>query len=117
MKKVLIATIGLISTIAFGQSIDPLSETEKVLLDNDQVTAVEYTAAPQGNVCGKDMHHHKPHLTIVMSDAKVVLTTPDGKSQEVEVPSGTAIWSEEETHAVINKGDMPTKMILVFPKN
>ena len=117
MKKVLIATIGLISTIVFGQDINPLSETETVVLDNDQVTAVEYMAEPQGNVCGKGMHHHKPHLVVLLSDAKVVITTPEGESQEVEVPFGTTLWAGEETHTVVNTGDMPTKMILVYPKN
>ncbi|WP_437395045.1 hypothetical protein [Flagellimonas lutimaris] len=117
MKNVLLVTFGLISALSFGQNIDPTSQSEQLVLDNDEMSVVEFVAEPQGQVCGKDMHHHKPHLTILLSDAKVVITTPEGKSQEVEAPYGTALWSEEETHAVINKGNMPTRMILVFPKN
>lgn len=117
MKKLMIATVGLISSIAFGQSIDPISKSEQLVLDNDLFSVVEYVSEPKGDVCGKDMHHHKPHLTILLSDAKVIITTPEGNSQEVEAPFGTALWTEEETHAVINNGTSPTRMMLVFPKS
>jgi len=116
MKNLMLSIFGLISICAFGQKMDPMTKAEQLVLDNKQIRVVEYVAEPQGDVCGKDMHHHKPHLTVVLSDAKVVITTPEGKLQEVEVPFGTALWSEEETHSVVNKGTSPTKMLLVFTK-
>ena len=117
MKKLIPVIVGLVATVSFGQNMDPISQTEELLLENDQLSVVEYVAEPQGDVCGKDMHHHKPHLTILLSDAKVVITTPEGKTQEIEAPFGTALWSEEETHAVINNGADPTRMILVYLKD
>ncbi len=62
------------------------------------------------------MHHHEPHLTVLLTDAKVRITPEEGESQIVEVKSGTSIWFESETHSVINLGDQPTKMVLVYLK-
>jgi anti-sigma factor RsiW len=39
-----------------------------------------------------------------LSDAKLKITYPDGKTEVREAKSGTAVWSEAVTHAVENVG-------------
>ncbi|MGB3802192.1 MAG: hypothetical protein WA952_20385 [Lewinella sp.] len=116
MKSFLLA-VALFSFISLmGQSSASESGGEQIVIDNDKMTVVEFTGLPQGDVCGKGMHHHEPHLTVILTDATVQMTSKDGESQEVEVPAGSSIWFGAETHSVINTGDEPTKMILVYPK-
>ncbi len=61
-------------------------------------------------------HTHAPHLSILLTDAKVKLTTPDGKTQDFDMKSGTTFWSEAETHIVINNGSKPVRAYLVEVK-
>lgn len=106
----------LSSSVLMGQSQISDVSTDKVILDNDKMKVIEHSSVPQGNVCGVGMHYHEPHLTVVLTDAKVIITSEGGESQEVEVESGTSLWFEAETHSVINTGENPTKMLLIYPK-
>jgi len=100
-----------------AQNQEALESVEKVIIDNDKMKVIEHFSLPLGDVCGPGMHHHEPHLTIVLTDAKVKITPENGEAQEIEVKSGTSIWFDaEETHSVINSGDQPTKMLLVYLK-
>ncbi|EAZ79304.1 hypothetical cytosolic protein [Algoriphagus machipongonensis] len=104
-------------SITFGQ-IPVINEPEgKTVIENDKMKVVEHVSQPKGDVCGLGMHHHEPHLTIVLTDAKVRITPENGEPQEMEVKSGTSIWFDAaETHSVSNIGNQPTKMILVYLK-
>jgi len=116
MKYLLTATLVFSCYWLMGQINQEHPLGEKVILDNEKMKVVEHFSLPQGDVCGEGVHKHQPHLTVVLTDAKVQITPEGGESQKVEVKSGTSIWSESETHSVINKGDKPTKMILVYLK-
>ena len=116
MKYVFILSSLFISSLIMGQAGNPENSGERILLENEKLKVVEFMSQPNGDVCGEGMHHHEPHLTVVVNDAKVQVTSEDGKSQDVEVASGTSIWFDAETHSVMNKGDKPTKMILVYLK-
>jgi len=116
MKYFLFLPLLFLSTVLLGQDFKSGESSEKVVLDNDKLKVIEYYSLPQGNVCGEGMHHHEPHMTVVLSDAKVQITSENGESQIVEVKSGTTIWFDSETHAVINTGDEPAKMLLVYVK-
>ncbi len=76
----------------------------------------EYDSNPGKDVCGLGKHSHKAHLTVVLADMKARVTTKDGKVKEATLPAGVAFWSEAETHAVINSGDKPAKVLLIVPK-
>lgn len=99
-----------------GLSQNSVESTDKVILENDNLKVIEHSSVPQGDVCGVGMHFHEPHLTVVLTDAKVQITSEGGESQEVEVKSGTSLWFESETHSVINTGENPTKMLLIYPQ-
>jgi quercetin dioxygenase-like cupin family protein len=102
--------------VQIGWSQNSVESSDKVILVNDKIKVIEHSSVPQGNVCGVGMHYHEPHLTVVLTDAKVQITSEGGESQEVEVKSGTSLWFESETHSVINIGENPTKMLLIYPK-
>lgn len=106
----------LSGSVLMGQSQNPEASTDKVILDNDRMKVIEHSSVPQGSVCGEGMHYHEPHLTVVLTDAKVIITSEGGETQEVEVESGTSLWFDSETHSVINMGENPTKMLLIYPK-
>ena len=86
------------------------------MLDNDKMKVVKYVGNPQEEVCGSGMHFHDAHLTVALTDAKVLITETDGTTQEVEIPAEAAIWFEAGTHAAINSGSSPTKFLLIYLK-
>ena len=117
MKYLLVTSMLFVSAVTFGQNTVTAGPGEKVIIDNDKMKVIEHTSQPEGDVCGVGMHHHEPHLTTVLTDAKVRITPENGEPQEMEVKSGTSIWFDvAETHSVANIGDQPTKMILVYLK-
>lgn len=117
MKYLLLLPMLFLCSVLMGQNPVINEFGEKVLIDNDKMKVVEHISQPKGDVCGIGMHHHEPHLTIVLTDAKVRITPENGQPQEMEVKSGTSIWFDAaETHSVSNSGNQPTKMILVYLK-
>jgi oxalate decarboxylase/phosphoglucose isomerase-like protein (cupin superfamily) len=116
MKYFIFIIMFLSSSVLMAQSQNSDMSADKVILDNDKLKVIEHTSVPQGDVCGLGMHYHEPHLTVVLTDSKVIITSEGGESQEVEVESGTSLWFESETHSVINTGENPTKMLLIYPK-
>ena len=117
MKYLLFVCAMFLGPLLSAQNVIFDESSEKVIVDNDKMKVVEYVSLPQGSVCGEGMHHHEPHLTVVVSDAKVRITPETGESQEAEVKAGTSIWfGTDETHSVTNIGDKPTKMLLVYLK-
>lgn len=102
---------------SFAQKSDHNADgSGKVVLNNDKVEVVQFVSKPQGNVCGLGKHHHDAHLTVALTDAKVLITKPDGKQQTAEIPAGASIWFEAGTHSVINEGNKETKFLLIYLK-
>ncbi len=116
MKNLLFLSLLFFCSSLLAQNLESSELGEKVILDNEKMRVIEHFSMPTSDVCGEGMHHHEPHLTVLLTDAKVRITPKEGESQIVEVKSGTSIWFESETHSVINLGDQPTKMILVYLK-
>ena len=50
------------------------------------------------------MHSHPRNVVYYLSDAKLRLTTADGKVEDRTVKAGTAAWSDGTVHAVENIG-------------
>ena len=100
-----------------GQETVNVQDTVQVLVDNAQLKVTEYISTPGKEVCGAGFHHHDPHLVIVLTDASVSLTVEGGQTQNISVKAGTTLWSEAETHMVINNREKPVKMLLVDVKS
>ena len=116
MKYLLYLPMFLFGSLLMAQGNSSPEPGEKVIVNNELVKVIEHVSSPEGDVCGEGMHHHEPHLTVVLDDAKVLITSENGESQEVEVKSGTSLWFESETHSVVNIGKEPTRMLLVYLK-
>lgn len=88
----------------------------KVLVNNDKVEVIEYVGKVHDNVCGIGEHNHEAHLTVALTDAKVLITSPYGKQQTAEIPAGAAMWFDKGTHSAVNGGDKETKFLLIYLK-
>jgi hypothetical protein len=62
------------------------------------------------------VHSHPAHLTVLLSNAAVRVTTADGKvEQHDDMRLGELFWSEAETHSVENiSGNNIRSLILEF---
>ncbi|MBL7696993.1 MAG: hypothetical protein JNK79_02505 [Chitinophagaceae bacterium] len=89
----------------YGQSQQSIADTDtiKVIVENDKVKVTEFVSTPGKDICGKGKHTHAPHLSILLTDAKVTVTTHDG-TKIFDVKAGAAFWSDTETHIAINSG-------------
>ncbi|HEY6180900.1 MAG TPA: cupin domain-containing protein [Terriglobales bacterium] len=86
------------------------ADTHSVLLENDNVRVLKVSIKPGGKV---PMHSHPHNVGYYLSDAKVKITTPDGKTQERELKAGTSAWNEAVTHAVENVGSTELQEIQI----
>jgi len=73
----------------------------KILLENDRVRVVETRLRAGGKM---PMHSHPAYIIYALSSHKVKVTFPDGKTKEVKIKAGEALWSEGVSHAVDNIG-------------
>jgi quercetin dioxygenase-like cupin family protein len=83
-------------------------ETHKVILDNDQVRVLDVRIPPGQTVA---MHSHPANVVYYVTDYKVKVTFPDGKTAIREGNADTAVSSGPTTHAVENVG--PAELHLV----
>ena len=111
MKSLLmLACLMCVSHLLSGQS---KPEDHKLVIENDNVRVYEYDSKPGKDVCGLGKHSHPEHLTVMLTDANVTITSPDGKVTSAKMKAGTTFWSEAESHTVINSGASEVKCQLV----
>ena len=112
----LILSLLFYCSFSFGQNAKTNDGSGKVLIDNDELKVVQFESNPQENVCGKGKHHHDAHLTVALTDTRILIISEDGKKQEAEIPAGVAIWFDAGTHSAINDGTAPAKVLLIYPQ-
>ncbi len=88
-------------------------ETHKVILDNDQVRVLDVRIPPGQKVA---MHSHPENVVYYVSDYKMKVTSPDGKTALREGKAGTAAWFGPLTHAVENAGTTEIHLVQVEMK-
>jgi quercetin dioxygenase-like cupin family protein len=101
---VLLTTLFLLiaAGTALAQDVMKVSpETHKVLLENDRVRVLDARMKPGEKVA---MHSHPANVAYFLSDGKIKITYPDGKTEEREVKAGVTAWSDGVTHAAENVG-------------
>lgn len=92
----------LLTGAAWAQ--DPVKvapEFYKVLLENDRIRVLDIHMPSGGR---SPMHSHPDYLVYSLSDATVRFTSPEGKTQDVALKNGQALWRDAESHAVENIG-------------
>jgi quercetin dioxygenase-like cupin family protein len=93
--------------LGFGLAVRPslaVSKGERLLLENEKVRVVEFVLEP-GVPMG--MHDHpKDRVEITVAGGKVKVTTPDGKTQEVDEKEGAVVFNKASAakHDVVNVG-------------
>jgi beta-alanine degradation protein BauB len=120
MKKSVYVKLGILGVslaLAFGagtvmaQDVAKLSPTDiKVLVDNDKVRVLEILHKPGAK---EPMHSHPAAVSVYLSDFKLKVTSPDGKTIERIVKNGEVKWNEALTHAVENIGTTDQHVIMI----
>jgi hypothetical protein len=115
MKPLLLAAVFFFAASIYckSQNFNITKDTIQVILENNKLKVTEYSSMPGKDVCGKRKHTHAAHLSILLTDAMVRVTTPDGKIRDFDLKSGATFWSEPETHIAVNNGNMPAKVYIV----
>ena len=67
----------------------------KVILDNPSVRVLRITYAPGAK---STMHEHPDAMVVVLSTGKMSFATPDGKTEERELPKDSAMFTPAGTH-------------------
>ena len=89
-------------------------QSYRVAFENDRVRVLDYNGRPGMGVCGEGMHSHPPHLAVILSNGKVRIKTPDGKVEVLnDVPIGSVVWKEAETHEVENIGGTNVRVLII----
>ena len=87
--------------------------TSKVVLENDRVIVKDATFYPGDTAPG--MHTHKlPHVGVIIDGGTLVMRSPDGKVETMNLQRGGAGFREANvTHEPIAKGTSPIRVIEV----
>lgn len=67
--------------------VDP--EVHQVVFENEHVRVIDARAARGWK---SPMHSHQPMLVIVLGSGRQKVTSPDGKTQIVDLNPGTVVW-------------------------
>ena len=81
-----------------------------VISENDQVRILKAHYGPHEKSV---MHSHPNAVAVYLTDAKVKMTLPDGKSSDASAKAGTAGFTPAGTHLPENVGDNAVDVIVV----
>ena len=59
------------------------------------------------------MHNHPDSVAIFLTDGTARMTTPDGKSQDMNMKAGQTMFTPAGAHLPENAGDKPFELVLV----
>jgi quercetin dioxygenase-like cupin family protein len=105
-----LAAIGF-AVVAIAQDAVKVSpDAFTVKTDNAKVRILEYHSKPGQK---EGMHSHPANIVYVVAGGKIRYTSPDGKTQDVEMKTGDTMYREPTTHSVENIGKTNVKSILV----
>jgi len=93
--------------------VDPLQVATNVytlVMENEHVRVLIARFAPGAKAV---MHSHPNHVIYVLADGKIKITTPDGKSMDVDLKAGQAIWMQAGQHAAENLGKAEARNLVV----
>ena len=98
---------------AFGQNAATVQpRSYRVVLDNDKVRVLEFTARPGMGVCGVGIHSHPAHVTVLLTPAKVRVVQ-NGRTSMVEMKAGDSFYEPPVTHEVENYGGGEVRSLII----
>ena len=92
---------------------DPITSNPKVyhlVFENDTVRVLHVSVPPGGKTV---IHEHPDNAVVVLKAGKIKFTGEDGKSQEVDMKAGDAMWSPAGKHRGENTGTGPIDAVIV----
>jgi quercetin dioxygenase-like cupin family protein len=107
------ACTALVVFAAIAAAQDPAkvaSSHYKVLAENERVRVLRVTM-PAGAKAA--MHDHPAHVAVALTEARVQMTTKDGKTSEVPLALESAMLAPAGPHATANGGNAAFEAILV----
>lgn len=75
----------------------------KVLLENDQVRVLEYTAKAGDKI---PLHSHPAHVVYTGKSGRTMFTNAEGKKEERTSKGGEATWNPAITHSQVALTDV-----------
>ncbi|MCL4435994.1 MAG: cupin domain-containing protein [Thaumarchaeota archaeon] len=86
------------------------SNVYKTLMENDRVRVFDVHFKPGAKA---KMHWHPDHVGYVLQGGKLNLEMGDGTINEIEVPTGKAVFMETQTHQAVNPGKSDIHLIVI----
>ncbi|GAA2109521.1 hypothetical protein GCM10009841_30880 [Microlunatus panaciterrae] len=99
-----------------GESLDPVTtnpERYRVLFENERVRVLEYVDQPGARTTP---HQHPDSVMVTLSSFRRRLSS-DGRTSDVELPAGKAVWLPAQSHSGENIGDSETHTLFVELKD
>ena len=96
-----------------GKLADPLQVATNVYtlnMENEYVRVMDARFSPGAKAV---MHYHPNHVVYVLTDERVKITTPDGKSVNFDLKAGQAIWMPAGQHAAENLGKVEAHNLVI----
>lgn len=116
MKKLLIVLIASTGIAAYSnktqaQEVHKIAPTMyKVLSDTLGLRVMEATYRPGES---SELHKHPDFAMYVLSGGTVEITSPEGKKQVVEFPTGMGVVLPGESHTAKNVGNTVLKLVVI----
>lgn len=113
-RRMLVSAAALVlmsSGAAFAQ--DPVKVAAgqyTVVLENASVRVLKANVAPGAKTA---MHQHPDSVVIPLGAAQVRFTMPDGKSEDSDLPSESAMYTPAHTHSGANIGKTRVDVLIV----
>ncbi|NMP17439.1 cupin domain-containing protein [Thalassotalea sp. Y01] len=110
MKRVstIIAMLSVI--LSFVANATDLKKQKEILLDNEKVEVIRLTYPPHSE-SGMHNHQHPNRTVYVLAGGELTLINHDGKTQVLQVATGSVLYLPAMQHNVKNSG--ATTVILI----
>jgi len=106
-----VAVLLFVAGMIYAQDVVKVAaDSHTVLLENDQVRVLKVIMKPGQKA---PMHSHPHNVGYYLTDARVKITLPDGKTQERDLKAGTSAWNEATTHEAENIGSTELQEIQI----
>jgi beta-alanine degradation protein BauB len=106
-----VVCLALVATRATAQDAAAVTpKVVKVKLENDRVRVLDYVSNPGDK---EGWHSHPAMVVYVVTGGMLRVSTPDGKSSDVEFKAGDTIYRAPITHSTVNVGKTQLRAILV----
>jgi len=96
------------ATVKDPVKLDP--KHYKVEFENSKVRALRIRYGPREKSI---MHNHPDGVAVFLEDARARFTYPDGKTEDVDMKAGQAMWFPAVEHLPENRLDKPLNVIFI----